>query len=426
MKHQTTRYGEIPFYKIGTFGNTADAFISKKLFLEYKTKYSFPKKGDVLISASGTIGRAVIYDGKPAYFQDSNIVWIDNDETLVKNDFLFYAYSNVKWNTEHTTILRLYNDNFRNTLIPLPPLNEQSAIANILSALDRYLCTLDALILTRMLVFSLSLIKRDLKTMAKTLKPNLDKDELNTLYKANLAYTKNTHEHYFKFKKDLDYKLFNPSIMHEQGFISFVGGQGAKRLLDILYKLAFNAKSNKIALDRHYAKMFLQVVARTLRKNVNILKEQGFIEVIKGKQRYLYVYLKDYRELESYNYIGANQKNNIPSPFFLQIMRFLEKFAKEIKRVKINNKECVMHIPSQELMQRVNNVVLKFTPISNPNTTYTLSYKDLTNKDIPSNLCFYQTAIVKKNLLKALKDKECVGEPINNSPKASNYFQESA
>ncbi|GAA9301814.1 hypothetical protein HpHA238_05680 [Helicobacter pylori] len=149
MKHQTTRYGEIPFYKIGTFGNTADAFISKKLFLEYKTKYSFPKKGDILISASGTIGRAVIYDGKPAYFQDSNIVWIDNDETLVKNDFLFYAYSNIKWNTEHTTILRLYNDNFRNTLIPLPPLNEQNAIANILSDLDRYLCALDALILKK-------------------------------------------------------------------------------------------------------------------------------------------------------------------------------------------------------------------------------------------------------------------------------------
>ncbi|WQT04525.1 restriction endonuclease subunit S [Helicobacter pylori] len=149
MKHQTTRYGEIPFYKIGTFGNTADAFISKKLFLEYKTKYSFPKKGDILISASGTIGRAVIYDGKPAYFQDSNIVWIDNDETLVKNDFLFYAYSNIKWNTEHTTILRLYNDNFRNTLIPLPPLNEQIAIANILSDVDRYLYSLDSLILKK-------------------------------------------------------------------------------------------------------------------------------------------------------------------------------------------------------------------------------------------------------------------------------------
>ncbi|WRA37764.1 restriction endonuclease subunit S [Helicobacter pylori] len=33
--------------------------------------------------------------------------------------------------------------------IPLPPLNEQNAIANILSALDRYLCALDALILKK-------------------------------------------------------------------------------------------------------------------------------------------------------------------------------------------------------------------------------------------------------------------------------------
>ncbi|WP_231273069.1 restriction endonuclease subunit S [Helicobacter pylori] len=33
--------------------------------------------------------------------------------------------------------------------IPLPPLNEQSAIANILSGLDRYLCALDALILKK-------------------------------------------------------------------------------------------------------------------------------------------------------------------------------------------------------------------------------------------------------------------------------------
>ncbi|WP_424954967.1 restriction endonuclease subunit S [Helicobacter pylori] len=122
----------------------------KKAIFRIQNKIFFSKKkGDILISASGTIGRAVIYDGKPAYFQDSNIVWIDNDETLVKNDFLFYVYSHVKWNTEHTTILRLYNDNFRNTLIPLPPLNEQIAIANILSGLDHYLYSLRALILKK-------------------------------------------------------------------------------------------------------------------------------------------------------------------------------------------------------------------------------------------------------------------------------------
>ncbi|GAA7456515.1 hypothetical protein Yangon222_03520 [Helicobacter pylori] len=40
-----------------------------------------------------------------------------------------------------------------------------------------------------------------MENMAKTLKPNLDKDELNTLYRANLAYAKNTHEYFLKLKK---------------------------------------------------------------------------------------------------------------------------------------------------------------------------------------------------------------------------------
>jgi len=79
LKYQTREHGDVPFYKIGTFGGVADAFISRALFEEFKRKYSFPKKGDVLISAAGTIGRAVVYDGAPSYFQYSNIVWIEND-----------------------------------------------------------------------------------------------------------------------------------------------------------------------------------------------------------------------------------------------------------------------------------------------------------------------------------------------------------
>ncbi|GAA7036568.1 hypothetical protein AOH447_07450 [Helicobacter pylori] len=69
MKHQTTRYGEIPFYKIGTFGNTADAFISKKLFLEYKTKYSFPKKGDILILLPELLARQSFMTENPLIFK---------------------------------------------------------------------------------------------------------------------------------------------------------------------------------------------------------------------------------------------------------------------------------------------------------------------------------------------------------------------
>ena len=46
--------------------------------------------GEVLISASGTIGRAVIFNGQDSYFQDSNIVWVENNESQVINKYLFY------------------------------------------------------------------------------------------------------------------------------------------------------------------------------------------------------------------------------------------------------------------------------------------------------------------------------------------------
>lgn len=137
LKEETNTISGIPFYKIGTFGNKADVFISLEKFKEYKEKFSYPKKGDILISAAGTIGRTVIYDGSDSYFQDSNIVWIDNDETKVLNKYLFYCYKNIHWFTSKgSTILRLYNDNIRNTEIVVPPLESQKKIVAVLSTLD--------------------------------------------------------------------------------------------------------------------------------------------------------------------------------------------------------------------------------------------------------------------------------------------------
>ncbi|HAT2610107.1 TPA: restriction endonuclease subunit S [Kluyvera intermedia] len=144
LKNETQPEGDVPFYKIGTFGKKADAFISRDVFEAYKDKYSFPKKGDVLISASGTIGRTVIYDGEPAYFQDSNIVWLENDESIVTNKYLWHFYKIAKWAvSEGGTIDRLYNDNIRKTkiIVPYPSdssksLAEQNRVVAILDKFD--------------------------------------------------------------------------------------------------------------------------------------------------------------------------------------------------------------------------------------------------------------------------------------------------
>ena len=136
FKEETTDVGEIPFYKIGTFGSVPDAYISRELYEEYRSKYSYPHKGDILLSASGTIGRIVEYNGEEAYFQDSNIVWLSHDETI-SNLFLKTLYPIVKWNgIEGSTIKRLYNDNFLKTQFMMPTLDEQTQIGAFFANLD--------------------------------------------------------------------------------------------------------------------------------------------------------------------------------------------------------------------------------------------------------------------------------------------------
>lgn len=135
FKEQTSDEGEVPFYKIGTFGGEPDAFISRELFDEYKAQYPYPNKGDILISASGSIGRTVEFTGKDEYFQDSNIVWLKHGNEI-DNSFLKVLYGVVEWSCEGSTIKRLYNDNFLKTEFMLPQIDEQKKIGVYFSNLD--------------------------------------------------------------------------------------------------------------------------------------------------------------------------------------------------------------------------------------------------------------------------------------------------
>ena len=136
FKDQTLDHGDVPFFKIGTFGAIPDAYITHDLYFELKEKYPYPTTGAILLSASGTIGKQVVYKGEKAYFQDSNIVWLEHDSS-VTDAFLKYVYQVVKWaGTEGSTIKRLYNRTILETLFPLPSLPEQQKIASCLSSAD--------------------------------------------------------------------------------------------------------------------------------------------------------------------------------------------------------------------------------------------------------------------------------------------------
>ncbi len=71
----------------------------------------------------------------------------------INNEFLYYLILTLKNKllklASGSTFLEVSPNKIKNLLIPLPPLNEQIAIANILSALDHYLYSLRALILKK-------------------------------------------------------------------------------------------------------------------------------------------------------------------------------------------------------------------------------------------------------------------------------------
>jgi len=144
FNYQTKDNGDIPFYKIGTFGKEPDAFISREIYNEFRNKYSFPTVGSVLISAAGTIGRLVVFDGTDSYFQDSNIIWIENNNQVISNEYLRHSFPNVRFQTEGGTIKRLYNNILKSGLFPCPPNEvEQKVIARVLSDTDALIQALE-------------------------------------------------------------------------------------------------------------------------------------------------------------------------------------------------------------------------------------------------------------------------------------------
>lgn len=138
FKDQTLAWGEIPFFKIGTFGDIPDAYITRELFEDFKKKYPYPQKGNILISASGSIGKLVEYNGEDAYFQDSNIIWLEHKNDVL-DKYLKQIYPTLNWEEglEGSTIKRLYNKVFLNKVIFLPQVLEQSKISALLSDIDK-------------------------------------------------------------------------------------------------------------------------------------------------------------------------------------------------------------------------------------------------------------------------------------------------
>lgn len=142
-------------------------FISVEKYEAIKKTFGVPTKGDILITAVGTLGNVyLVPNNDKFYFKDGNLIWLRS----IKNVLSDYLSIQLNWlrkeilnNAIGSSQKALTIVVLKKQFIPLPPLAEQRAIATVLSDADALIQKLEQLIAK----------KRNIKTaaMQELLKP---------------------------------------------------------------------------------------------------------------------------------------------------------------------------------------------------------------------------------------------------------------
>ena len=144
------RKSGVPFYRARDIvgvnrgaGAIGGLYIDKELYEEYKRSYGVPLKGDILITAVGTLGETyLVEDDHPFYFKDGNIIWLRSLGTC-DSRFVQYLYSSGSLDdqifdtTGGSTVGTYTISNVKKTKVHLPPLPEQRRIAAALGDMDK-------------------------------------------------------------------------------------------------------------------------------------------------------------------------------------------------------------------------------------------------------------------------------------------------
>ncbi|WQT69695.1 restriction endonuclease subunit S [Helicobacter pylori] len=138
------------------FNNTNAIYINKEAF-EFLWRVNLNSDAIILPNIGINCGEIYYVDIKKLIHKHNalvpNAILLRTKKANLK--FLFYAFLDTWFQKQLINIItssaqpKFTKTDLRDLLIPLPPLNEQIAIANILSGLDRYLYALDTLILKK-------------------------------------------------------------------------------------------------------------------------------------------------------------------------------------------------------------------------------------------------------------------------------------
>ena len=121
-----------------------ECYISEARYNELKEKYGVPQKGDILMTAVGTIGNLVVLNSdRPFYFKDGNVIRFSDFAEIVDSTYLSFFMKSPYFNKQIEYALigavqkALTMVMLTNIEIPLSDIIEQKRIAKVLSTIDR-------------------------------------------------------------------------------------------------------------------------------------------------------------------------------------------------------------------------------------------------------------------------------------------------
>ncbi|MFQ1759551.1 restriction endonuclease subunit S [Aeromonas veronii] len=134
-------------------------FISKSRFHQLAVRYGAPQRGDILITAVGTLGNSFLVNvDEPFYFKDGNLIWLRN----ISGVFPGYLIRQLHFHKNEIVDNAIGSSQKALTIVVLKdfkfplPINkqEQTAIANVLSDSDALIDVLEQLIAKKQAVKS--------------------------------------------------------------------------------------------------------------------------------------------------------------------------------------------------------------------------------------------------------------------------------
>jgi type I restriction enzyme S subunit len=130
----------VPFFggkeivKLAKYGTVvSNAYISEEKYMDYASKYDMPQKGDILMTARGTIGVGyIVKEGDKFYYKDGNIISL-RQKTPTNPQFILYAFKSKQILDQiegltGTTVSHLPLKKAKEIVLNIPNYNAQNGI----------------------------------------------------------------------------------------------------------------------------------------------------------------------------------------------------------------------------------------------------------------------------------------------------------